>query len=295
MEEVKPSIPREQKIEMRRTSLLYTLAGTFLVLIMILFHILDNVIQESDQELLKSIQSTFSNSLYKNKTFSTLAYVVNYYTNLEFINCIFCLLYFTLHPFLSYKLTILANSAALLHAAFVLVFDRTPKPYSAYPNIETTECSATFTGPSYDQLMATVFISYSYMALGHFNIAFCTIKGVVVVGLFLLLDLVVLGLNVINAEHFVYQCFLGILLAIMIEAVCKFYDSEIDNECLRLAFAIRSSKKHKFLLMAVYFVIMGAVLGISLGTDDNNFMSPHWITNFIVLFFLTYREPAQIK
>jgi hypothetical protein len=287
MEQVKPVIPPEQKIEMRRTSLLYTLAGTFLMLIMILFHIFDDIVQDSDQKTLKSIQSNFSATLYKSNTFKNLAYIVNYYTSIEFVNCVLCFLYFAVHPFLSYKLTLLSNSAILLHAVFILAFNRTPKPYSAYPGIKTTECFAVFTGPSYDQLMATLFIPYVYVVLEHFNIRHCSVKGVVIVGFFGLLDLVVLGFNIINAEHFVYQCFLGILLAIMIEAVWKFYEPEIDNECLRLGFTIRSSKKHKFLLMVVYLAIMGAVLGISLGTDDSNFMNPDWITNFIVLFFLT--------
>eukprot|EP00826_Nyctotherus_ovalis_P043151 TRINITY_DN4515_c0_g5_i2.p1 TRINITY_DN4515_c0_g5~~TRINITY_DN4515_c0_g5_i2.p1 ORF type:complete len:139 (+),score=31.69 TRINITY_DN4515_c0_g5_i2:73-489(+) len=126
------------------------------------------------------------------------------------------------------------------------------------------------------------YISYCYMVLNYFGVALSSFVSILSLAIFILLDIVLFAVNVINAQHFIYQCVTAIIAAIVFEAIFKFYDMEIDRECLRLGFTIRSSKKHKFILMALYLAVFGAILGVSLGTDDANFMQPEWITNFIV-------------
>eukprot|EP00826_Nyctotherus_ovalis_P043145 TRINITY_DN4515_c0_g1_i1.p1 TRINITY_DN4515_c0_g1~~TRINITY_DN4515_c0_g1_i1.p1 ORF type:complete len:291 (-),score=48.03 TRINITY_DN4515_c0_g1_i1:475-1347(-) len=278
----KPNIPSAQKIKMRKTSLLYALAATVLVLFLVISLTFESMSQRSEEGFLKSIQSFFPPSLYKNTGFKYFAHVLQYYTNLEVLNALLCFLYFTLHPFLAYKIILLANTSVFLHSIAVLTLYRTPKPYSACSNIETTECYAIFTGPAYNQFVGSLYISYCYMVLNYFGVALSSFVSILSLAIFILLDIVLFAVNVINAQHFIYQCVTAIIAAIVFEAIFKFYDMEIDRECLRLGFTIRSSKKHKFILMALYLAVFGAILGVSLGTDDANFMQPEWITNFIV-------------
>lgn len=279
----KPEIPSAQKIRMRKTSLLYALAATVLVLFLIISLTFEDMSQRSEENFLKGIQSFFPPSLYKSSGFKYFAHILQYCTRLEVLNAVLCFLYFTLHPFLVYKIILLANTSIFLQSIAVLTLYRTPKPYSACSNIETTECYAIFTGPAYNQLVASLYVSYCYMVLNYFGVALSSVVSIFSLAIFILLDIALFAVNVINAQHFLYQCVTGIVAAIVFEAIFKFYDMEIDRECLRLGFTIRSSKKHKFILMVLYLAVFGAVLGVSLGTDDANFMQPQWITNFIVI------------
>ena len=281
--EEKTILAPETKSELRKTSLYYTVFGSILAMIIIICHIFEERFQDLEEGMIKSIQSSFPKSTYSNSTFKALYFAINSYTDIKVLNGIFCFTYFAFHNFFTFKIALIANSVIILHTIAVLVIYLDPKPYSAYSDINTCECKPILTGPAYNQIICTLLISFAHMILSHFRIPLKSIGGILVFGFLILLNILTIVWNLINGEHFLYQCIIGILITGIITCICKFYDQEIDLQCLKVAFIIKSAKKHKFFVMAFYLGLLGAVLGFSVGIDEINIVQHEWIKNFIVI------------
>ncbi len=281
-EKIGQELTKEKKQELRSRALYYTLFGFFVALFLIISYIFSSRIQPEDAALIKRIQSFFPSDLYDNKYFTYSSFALHYYSEFNALNGILCVLYSAFHPYIIFKIALLVNLAALTHNIVVLFVYVDPKPYWIEPGIRTTECYANFTGPDYNQLMATLVIFYTVTIFRRYQIITGRRKGLILVLLLGLLNLLTFVFSILNAENFIYNNILGVIIAVIIIICSNVFDHQISLLVLELGFFTRSAKKNKFILLVVLMLVFAVALAFTAGMDVEAFLVPQWIRNYMV-------------
>ena len=281
-------ISSEDKRQMKRRSLYYTLSGFLIAFFIICLFIFRNMIQESDSALLKAIQSWFPSAMYSNGFFKFCTNLVYYYTNFNVVNCAICFLYCSFHPFIVLKAALVVNFSVLMHTLLVLHIYMEPKPYWQNKGMNSYECRSVFTGPSYSLLLSTLITFYvvamnkKYGTPQRLRIILASVLGS--------LNVFALIINVLNAENFLYQNLLGILMAGLIVIIAYLYDNEVSLIALKLGFFVWGSKKKKFLYLVSLLLLLATCLALAAGMDEVLLIKAEWVQNYMVLLDIVATE-----
>lgn len=169
--------------------------------------------------------------------------------------------------------------------AILLVY-KEPKPFWVEPGVYTSDCTSIFTGPAYNQFMATLVIFYSISIFKRYQIIGKRWQGVVLIAICVYLNLMTLAFSILDAQHFIYQNIMGIIIAVVILVGTNAYDNKISILCLRLGFFIKSSRKYKFFLLVALLLIFSVVLSLTSVGEGKTYINARWIENYNVLICL---------
>ncbi len=270
------------KKRLKRSSFSYILFAFIVVFLLVFQLIFSTSLQSWDAKLLRGIQSLSSKSLHNSAFFKACTTVLYYYTNFDVINGALCFLYCAFNPFISFKVALLANISIYIHSIAILLIYREPKPYWTRDGLYTSDCESVFTGPAYNQFMATLLIFYSITVFKRYQIIGERWKGLLLIGIFSYLNLMTLAFSILDAQHFIYQNVLGIIIAVIVVVVTNILDNSITLLSLRLGFFIKSSKKYKFLFLVILLLIFSLCLAFTTMVETGTLIQASWIENFNV-------------
>jgi len=272
------------KKKIKRSSFSYIMIAFIIVFIVVFQLIFSTPLQDFDVKIIKGIQDLTENSSHKGTFFKVVSSILYYYTEFNVFNGALCFLYAAFNPFISFKVSLLANIAIYVHTIAILLIYREPKPYWVQSGLSTIDCESVFTGPAYNQFMATLLIFYSITVFRRYQVIGGRLLGIILIGIFIYLNIMTLCFSIFDAQHFVYQNILGIIIAVIIVVVTNMMDNKISLLSLRLGFFMKSSKKYKFLFLVVLLLIFSLCLAITTVVDSGTLIEPKWIINFNVFF-----------
>eukprot|EP00826_Nyctotherus_ovalis_P048730 TRINITY_DN576_c0_g1_i1.p1 TRINITY_DN576_c0_g1~~TRINITY_DN576_c0_g1_i1.p1 ORF type:complete len:300 (-),score=77.26 TRINITY_DN576_c0_g1_i1:555-1454(-) len=265
-------------------SIAYIIFGFVVVFLIVLQLIFVDPLQKLDSRMIKGIQSIIPTSLYTETPFKVVTKLIFWYTSSDVFNGALCFLYCAFNTFVSFRLALTANIAIYLHAICILMIYKEPKPYWVVSGIRTADCRAVFTGPAYNQFLATLMVLYFISVFKRYQVIGKVGAGLALIGIFMFLNLMTLLVSIVNAEHFIYQNILGIVIAMVILFLVNSFDKEVTLFSLRLGFFAKNSRKYKFVLMVVLLFICTMCLSIATIVDTNVLIPPDWIRNYNVSF-----------
>ena len=266
-------------------SFIYIIIGFTVVSVIVFQLIFAESLQEWDVRIIKSIQSTMPRDLYTNYLFVSVTRFLYWYTSSHVVNGVLCFLYCAFNTFVSFRVSLLANLAIYVHAISIVLIYKEPKPYWTVPDVRTASCEPVFTGPAYNQFLATLVVFYSITVFKHYQLIGKVVAALALIGILTFLNVMTLVISIVNAEHFIYQNVLGIVIAAIILLVANFFDREITLFSLRLGFFAKSSKRYKFVLLIILLFVFTMCLSITTIIDDNVLVPPNWIKNYNVFSF----------
>ena len=170
---------------------------------------------------------------------------------------------------------------------------REPRPFWTKEGLRTIYCQASFTGPNYNQFMATLIMLYSIIELKKYQILKTQVSLYILVGLFSYLSIMTLVFNIMSANNFIYQNILGVIIAIIIIILFVILDNSISVLCLKLGFFVKSSKKYKFIFLIVLLLLFSICMAFALIVEENTLIQSTWVLNYKVNLFY-YRNLVQI-
>ena len=271
-----------KKKKIKRSSFSYILSAFIVVFLLVFQLIFSGSLQELDARLIKGIQSMSSRAIHDSGFFKICSVILYWYTEFNVFNGALCFLYCAFNPFISFKVALLANISIYIHTIAILLIYREPKPYWITSGIYTSDCESIFTGPAYNQFMATLLIFYSITVFKRYQIFGERWKGLILISIFVYLNLMTLIFSILDAQNFIFQNILGIIIAVIVVVVTNLMDNSITLLSLRLGFFIKSSKKYKFLFLVVLLLIFSLCLSFTTVMESNNLISASWITNYNV-------------
>ncbi len=273
------------KKQLKRSSFSYILLAFLIVFVLVFQLIFSSALQDWDAHIIKWIQSAGSKSLHENTFFKICGKLLYYYTEFNVFNGALCFLYCAFNPFISFKVALLANIAIYIHTIAILLIYREPKPYWVLSGLHTSDCESVFTGPAYNQFMATLLVFYSITVFRRYQVIGGRLPALILIGVFTYLNLMTLAFSIMDAQHFIYQNIIGIIIAVIIVLITNVLDNSISLLSLRLGFFIKSSKKYKFLFLVVLLLIFSLCLAFTTVVESNTLISAQWIDNYNVCTF----------
>jgi len=280
-------ITDQTKQKLRKRSFLYNFIALSVILLLMIMFAFSYKMQDSDSSIILKIQAWFPSEMYDNSFFLFCTTIIRYYTEFNVLNGAFILLYNAFHPFILFKIGLLANLSVLFHTIAILLIYTEPRPYWIFPEVKTVDCNATFTGPSYNQFMATLVIFYTITMVRKSQVIAGRIEEKIVIGVLILMNALTLIFSVLNAENFIYQNILGIIIAVIIVIITNIWDKQVSMLALKVGFFIRASKQYKFLLLVVTLLIFSTTLAFCCGMDSSVVIKHEWIKNYMVFFQIT--------
>lgn len=263
-------------------SVAYIIFGFVVIFLVVLQLIFADPLQKLDLKAIKRIQSIMPTGMYTETPFKVVTKLIFWYTSSDVFNGALCFLYCAFNTFVSFRLALIANMAIYFHAICILMVYREPKPYWVLPDIRTADCRTVFTGPAYNQFLATLMVLYFISVFKRYQVIGRVGAGLALIGIFTFLNLMTLLVSIVNAEHFIYQNILGIVVAMVMLFLVNFFDKEVTLFSLRLGFFAKNSRKYKFVLMVVLLFICTMCLSIATIVDTNVLIPPDWIRNYNV-------------
>jgi len=284
MREEEKNILKHKKA-IKRFSLYYIAVLSVVVLLLVLQVIFSESLQRFDLRIIKKIQSIFPQSLFNNDVFKFVGNLSYYYTDLYILNGFLCFLYCVFNPFVSFKIALFFNFAIYLHTISILLVYREPRPYWLDSEVKISACEAKFTGPGYNQFMATLLMLYFIIELKKQKIFERPILQILFIGPFIYLALIAFLFNMVYGHHFLYQNVVGLILAVIVILLADIFDNSLSTLVLKLGFIHRSSKEHKFMVLVGLLLMFSICMAFTLIVESNTLLKPEWIVNYKVMHF----------
>eukprot|EP00826_Nyctotherus_ovalis_P015979 TRINITY_DN14591_c0_g2_i1.p1 TRINITY_DN14591_c0_g2~~TRINITY_DN14591_c0_g2_i1.p1 ORF type:complete len:362 (-),score=73.24 TRINITY_DN14591_c0_g2_i1:161-1246(-) len=278
--ETKKTHSTKQRRAIRRFTFSYILILSIVLFLMILQIIFSKPLQNFDIGNVKKFQALFPRVLYDNGVFQFFAKGLYYYTDFYILNGFLCFLYSAFNPFLSFKIALLSNFAICLHTISILLVYREPRPYWVASGVKMIACDATFTGPSYNQFMATFLMLYFIIELKKYQIFQRRFLEPFFIGIFVYLAFMTLAFNLICGHHFLYQNAVGVVSAVIVVILANAFDNSISILVLKVGFFHKSSRKYKFMLLVALLLLFSVCMVFALIIEAKTLLEPEWILNY---------------
>lgn len=278
--DIKKTYSTKQRRAIRRFTFSYILVLSIVLFLMILQIIFSKPLQNFDIRNIKKFQAIFPQALYDHGAFQFFAKGLYYYTDFYILNGFLCFLYSAFNPFLSFKLALISNFAVCLHTISILLVYREPRPYWVTSGVKIAACDATFTGPGYNQFMATFLVLYFIIQLKKYQIFQRRLLEPFFIGIFVYLAFMTLAFNLICGHHFLYQNAAGVVLAVIVVILANAFDSSISILVLKVGFFHKSSKKYKFMLLVALLLLFSVCMVFALIIEAKTLLEPGWIVNY---------------
>lgn len=273
-----PHIPA--KDHFKRYSSCYIVVGSTIGILLLFEAMFSSAFQRFDLVVVQKMQQRIPRSLYENRVFRAFSVFAFCYTESYFLNGLFCFLYCSFNPFISFKIALLYNLAACFHTVLIVVLYCEPRPYWIDSSIKTSECQPFLTGPTYNQFMGTLLMLYLISTFNHYQVFTRRVWRVLFTTLMAIFNLAALALAIINGQNFVYQAVFGIAMALVVAIVAGALDDSVSLLALKLGFFSKSSKKYTFLILVVLLFIFSLCLIYMLVAEADPLILPEWISNY---------------
>eukprot|EP00826_Nyctotherus_ovalis_P054109 TRINITY_DN7067_c0_g1_i2.p1 TRINITY_DN7067_c0_g1~~TRINITY_DN7067_c0_g1_i2.p1 ORF type:complete len:345 (-),score=47.71 TRINITY_DN7067_c0_g1_i2:297-1331(-) len=273
-----PNMP--VKSHFNRYSSYYILIGSVVGILLTFEAMFSNSFQRFDLVIVQKIQQCIPHSLYENRAFRFFSTFVFYYTETYFFNGLFCFLYCSFNPFISFKIALLYNLAACFHTVLIVVLYCEPRPYWIDSSIKTSQCQPFLTGPTYNQFMGTLLMLYFISTFNHYQVFTRRVWCILFTTLMVIFNLAALALAIINGQNFVYQTVFGIALAFVVIIVASALDDSVSLLALKVGFFSKSSKKYTFLILVVLLFIFSLCLVYMMVAESEPLILPEWMKHY---------------
>lgn len=270
----------------KRFSFSYVLIGFLAIFLMLLQIIFASSIQEFDGIFIESLQKLLPISAYTSNAFKYICDIFYYYTEFYVFNGFICFLYCTVSPLISFKIGLVFNLAIYMHTIMIVLMYREPRPFWTMSGIHTTNCQASFVGPSYSQFVVTLMMIYFSFILKQYNIVKSPIMFSIILGISIFINLITFLFNILNGVYFVYQNFLGIIIGVMIGLIAIIGDNSITILSLKLAFFHKSSKKYKFLFLIFLAMTFSLCMAFTTILETKTLVLAKWVQYYNVFWHI---------
>ena len=253
-----------------------------LLFVIIIERIFADYAQNTENSIVRSLQSAFSISNYENANFilKLVSGVDTYRYLILLLTSFYVTFFFGINAVIGLKIMYVHLNACVVVAMLEILFGD-PRPFWSDSSIIGISCANSYGFPSYNVFCFTLLIMYTGFCYntdeedeGENNI----LKTIIWIVMLIIL-IFYSFLEILNGDNYTSQVILGMLYGFLMYYMAIFFDKSIDNLVLKSTIQTDSSKRY-YIFWMVYLIIIGAV-GAMLYQTSDTFLPIEWFQNYV--------------